>query len=259
MKILLCETSQGSLNKNIGTEIAPKKIIEELNNYTFNEDHKKITFQTEKTTISQNISETHRNIFNKILEEEPEIILGGDHSITYSSVKAFSKRFLNPSLIILDAHPDLETSDLKEPTHEDYLRRLIEKNIISIKNIILIGTRIYSENEIKFLKEQKILYFDMKKILDLGIKETTDFITEKAFQLKNIYLSIDIDVLDPAFAPGTGYIEPGGLTTRELIYLLQRINKLHPKMIDLVEVNPEKDINNTTIKVAAKIISELAS
>src|SRR3989344_5237354 len=131
MKILLCETSQGSLNKNIGTEIAPKKIIEELNNYTFNEDHKKITFQTEKTTISQNISETHRNIFNKILEEEPEIILGGDHSITYSSVKAFSKRFLNPSLIILDAHPDLETSDLKEPTHEDYLRRLIEKNIRS--------------------------------------------------------------------------------------------------------------------------------
>ena len=112
-----------------------------------------------------------------------------------------------------------------------------------------------------FLKDLKVKWV-AKKHLHLTLKflgETTDFITEKAFQLKNIYLSIDIDVLDPAFAPGTGYIEPGGLTTRELIYLLQRINKLHPKMIDLVEVNPEKDINNTTIKVAAKIISELAS
>ena len=72
------------------------------------------------------------------------------------------------------------------------------------------------------------------------------------------YISVDIDVLDPAFAPGTGYLEPGGLSTRELLYLLQRIKLLkNIRKYDLVEVNPDKDINLMTCKTAAKIIKEL--
>ena len=73
-----------------------------------------------------------------------------------------------------------------------------------------------------------------------------------------MYFSIDIDVLDPAFAPGTGYIEPGGLSTRELIYLIQRIKLLkNIRKYDLVEVNPDRDISLTTCKAAAKIVKEL--
>ena len=81
---------------------------------------------------------------------------------------------------------------------------------------------------------------------------------EQARNFSDLYISIDIDILDPAFAPGTGYIEPAGLSTRELIYLIQRIKLLkNIKKYDLVEVNPDKDINNMTSKVAAKIIKEL--
>ena len=74
-----------------------------------------------------------------------------------------------------------------------------------------------------------------------------------------LYVSVDIDVLDPAFAPGTGYTEPGGLTTRELIYFIQRLKNLkNIQMWDLVEVNPEKDVNNLTVMVAAKLIVEMS-
>jgi agmatinase len=80
-----------------------------------------------------------------------------------------------------------------------------------------------------------------------------------ARQWPKAYLSIDIDVLDPAFAPGTGYAEPGGLTTREMVYMLQRLKLLRNiGMADLVEVNPEKDIQGMTAKAASKLIIELS-
>ena len=96
------------------------------------------------------------------------------------------------------------------------------------------------------------------KNLFLNIDNACDSVMEICRQFNELYLSIDIDVLDPSFAPGTGYLEPGGLSTRELIYFIQRIKLLkNLKRIDLTEVNPEKDINDITVKNAAKIISEL--
>jgi len=73
------------------------------------------------------------------------------------------------------------------------------------------------------------------------------------------YLSIDIDVIDPAFAPGTGFREPGGLTSREMIYFIQRLKRLkNLKMTDITEVNPSKDSADLTVKLAAKLVKELA-
>lgn len=75
---------------------------------------------------------------------------------------------------------------------------------------------------------------------------------------KDLYLSLDIDVVDPAFAPGTGHKEPGGLTSRQLIYLIQRMNKVkNLRAIDLVEINPLNDKEGLTVKLGAKIVSEL--
>ena len=74
----------------------------------------------------------------------------------------------------------------------------------------------------------------------------------------NLYISIDIDVIDPAFAPGTGYIEPAGLTSREFLYFLHRLKNLkNIRGYDIVEINPKKDINNLTTKLGAKILVEL--
>ena len=79
-----------------------------------------------------------------------------------------------------------------------------------------------------------------------------------AKDFESLYISIDVDVLDPAFAPGTGYIEPGGLTTRELLFFLHRLKKLkNLKAYDLVEINPKKDVNDMTSKVGAKLLVEL--
>ena len=71
-------------------------------------------------------------------------------------------------------------------------------------------------------------------------------------------MSIDIDVLDPAYAPGVGFAEPGGFSSRELIYLVQRFKKLkNLKKVDIVEVNLDKDVNDMTVKMVAKLIWEL--
>jgi len=75
---------------------------------------------------------------------------------------------------------------------------------------------------------------------------------------KESYVSIDIDVIDPAFAPATGYCEPGGLTSRQFLYIIQRINKIkNLKAVDIVEINPDKDGGEKTVKLGAKILSEL--
>ena len=80
-----------------------------------------------------------------------------------------------------------------------------------------------------------------------------------ARQFGALYLSIDIDVLDTAFAPGTGHTEPGGLTTRELLYFVHMLKNLkNLKMADIVEINPKKDLNDMTSKIGAKLLVELS-
>ena len=81
---------------------------------------------------------------------------------------------------------------------------------------------------------------------------------EIASKFDGLYLSLDIDVLDPAFAPGTGYLEPGGMNARQLFYYLHRLKKLQNlKCVDLVEVDPERDKTGITVRTAAKMIAEL--
>lgn len=110
----------------------------------------------------------------------------------------------------------------------------------------------------EFIRQNKIRHFTAKKIFEYGIKDITDTITETANKFAQIYLSIDIDVIDPSSAPGTGNPEPVGLLAREILYLIQRIKLLkNLKKADIVEVNPDKDLNNTTTKLAARILMEL--
>ncbi|MCL5730185.1 MAG: arginase family protein [Candidatus Pacearchaeota archaeon] len=200
----------------------------------------------------------------KIFSSKPRaIFLGGDHSITYSLTRAFldhcKDESRKPYLIIFDAHPDcMEAPGSPNrvfPTHEDWLRSLIESGF-PVSNILLIAARNSDESEISFLKKNKIKSISMNQLLE-DLEGVCDAITE--FSSGNeLYVSIDIDVIDPAFAPGTGYIEPGGLTSREFIYILQRINRIKClRAVDLVEINPTKDKENLTVRLGAKILSEL--
>ena len=124
--------------------------------------------------------------------------------------------------------------------------------------VIIVGLRNWHSNEYNFLKDKKVKYFTMKEVFERGVREICDSVMFVAKQWPSLYLSIDIDAVDPAFAPGTGHKSPGGLTSRELLYFVQRLMNLHNlKMFDIVEINPAKDVNNLTVKLGAKIIREL--
>ena len=243
MKFYKIKSSQGSLGKNHGCEKAPDLILEgkEAINVKINPD---------------NIEESNENIFNSVDEG---FIIGGDHSISYSRVKAFRESFENPFLIVFDAHADcMRIGKEPTPTHEQWLRKLVEEGFPS-ENIILIAARnIWPEEQI-FLKKNNIQVIGMEALQE-DIQGVCDAVMERARNSDALYISIDIDSVDPAFAPGTGYIEPGGLSSRELIYFLHRLKRLKNfKAADIVEINSETDKNfgNRTIKLGAKILAEL--
>lgn len=205
---------------------------------------------------NSNVESSEKTIYSKSLEifkENKKVcFVGGDHSITYPIFKAFSEANKNAFLIVFDAHADC-LPPMKEPTHEEFLRAIIERGF-DASRIILIGLRKFDDVEMKFLKDNSVKFFDEIDNLDaIG-----DYVTEKANGM-DVYVSVDIDVLDPAFAPAVNYPVPNGLSSRELFYLLKRIFYIKSlKAIDVVEVVPEKDekYDYRTVSVAVKIIEE---
>ena len=243
-------TSSGSMNKNKGCEKAPDEIIKELKNIEINEYLREIKYEISEVKISSNLDETNRNIENA----HGDIFIGGDHSITYSLFKSLKSN--NKGLIIFDAHVDLDNYT-ETPTHEDFLRKLIDENHLNPNNLIIIGTRKIWKNELNYIKEKNIRVITPKHLLEVEIEDICDTIMENFRNFDELYISIDIDVLDPSTAPGTHYTEPNGLQLSRLLYFIRRLKLLkNIKKIDLVEVNPDIE-KNLTIKTAAKIIAEL--
>ena len=135
---------------------------------------------------------------------------------------------------------------------EEWLRAVVENCGLSGDRIVLVGARKVEGEEWRFLKENGIKVFS--DIYDM--EAVGDYITERA-NGADVYVSVDVDVLDPAFAPGVNYSEPNGLSSRELFYLLRRLFKVKGiRALDVVEVVPSKDekYDYRTVKVAAGII-----
>ena len=148
MEIVKVCTSQGSLGKNPGCEKAPEAILDELKKIETNESGKKIEFKVSDSEINENdLDETYKSIENTT----GDVVLGGDHSISYPIVKAFAKIEENPLLIVFDAHVDCLDSG-KIPNNRGWLRKLIEEGFNSSK-IILISTRNIFSEEIEFLEK----------------------------------------------------------------------------------------------------------
>lgn len=262
MKVIKVPSSQGGLGKADGSELAPDKILEQAKEIFMSENSILPVFEVDKVDIiDSNIEKTNENIFKKALETFEKsncpVFLGGDHSITFPIVKAFAEKYSNAGIIVFDAHLDA-VNDFMPPSQEDLITGLVNQKIIKSENIILIGTRNWHQNEIDFVKKNNIRFFTMKDIINEGKEEISDAIMSIARNFENLYISIDIDIIDPTFAPATGYIEPGGLTSREFLYFLHRLKNLkNIKGYDIVEVNPKKDINDMTSKLGAKILVEL--
>ncbi|MBW3003515.1 arginase family protein [Candidatus Woesearchaeota archaeon] len=256
MKIIKIASDLGALDKK-GSAKGPDEIVRGMYDLYLNEDGEYREFEVDSVDVDKgNIDNTNENIFNKIKSiNEHCIVLGGDHSVTYAAFKAFASNNPGAGIVVFDAHPDCE-NNFSPPSHEDFLRVLIEEGVVDASRVIIVGLRNWHSNEFNFLRDKKIKYFAMKEVFDRGVKEVCDAVMFVAKQWPSLYLSIDIDAVDPAFAPGTGYCEPGGLTSRELLYFVQRMKNLkNLKIVDLVEINPEKD-NGLTVKLGSKIVKE---
>lgn len=250
MIITKIPTSLGSMNKNKGCEKAPDEIIKELKNIEVSESLKEIKFEVSEIKTSSDLDETNRNIE----KAEGNLFIGGDHSITYSLFKSLKSK--NKGLIVFDAHVDMDNYT-NTPTHEDFLKKLIDESDLNPKNLVIIGARRIWKNELNYIKEKNIHLITTKQLFETNIDDICNTIMENFRQFEELYISIDIDVLDPSIAPGTYYIEPNGMQLNQLLYFLRRLKLLkNIKKIDLVEVNPEIE-KNLTIKTAAKIIAEL--
>ena len=266
MNLIKIPFSGAGLGHGNGANAAPDAIIEQFKELFTNEQGLNPNFEIDSISVDEsNIGDSHKSIetYCETIKDK-SIFLGGDHSITHPVVKGFKKslvdRGLDPELlfIVFDAHPDL-MDDFRPPTQEDYLRVLIEDGTLKSKNVVLIGTRNWDKQELDYLEEKKINYYSMNEILKKGMVAVIDEILSSSDYAKNIYLSIDIDAVDPVEAIGTGYLEHGGLSSRELIYCVQEIAKSKRLLAaDIVEVNPSKDIKNMTSKLAAKLVFELA-
>lgn len=221
------------MGKNFGTEKAPDLLIQNGKEVLIHVSHIDETMKV--------LSETTGDFF-----------VGGDHSISYGSFKGFAREFKNPGIIVFDAHPDCYPDDFVN--HENWVYHLINEKVLKKENIILIGLRLIDQKELEFLCNNKIKYFLMGDLFK-NEKNVCDTVLELVREFDALYLSVDIDVLDPVFAPGTGYLEVGGMNLNQLIYFLNRIKTLRNlRRIDLVEINPDKDVNGVTVKLGRKII-----
>jgi len=259
MKILTIPFAVEGFGKGQGAINGPEQIILALNNFFASE--KGIPF-LKPTLLSvpvdlKNITATNEKITAVVLKEQPRIILGGDHSITYAAVKGFVKNNPDTGFVVFDAHPDV-VNHFNPPTQEDYLITLIEEKILDPKRVILIGLRNWHEDEFAYLKKNKIVHFTANDIFMQGMQEIITGVMETVRSWKSCYVSIDIDVCDPSFAPGTGWQEPGGISSRELIFAVQRLAMLQQvKCFDIVEIDPSKDVNAMTVQLGAKLVVEI--
>ena len=202
------------------------------------------------TVVGSVMADMVKKITTELVAKNKQLfILGGEHSITYPAYTSFPK---NTAYVVFDAHYDLrdEFADTKL-SHASYLRRVIEQR--GSENVLHVGARAFDSKEYEFLTEHRI-----KTISDRDIRSGNgpNLLKDYLSTVDTIYSSFDLDVLDPAYAPGVGNPEAVGITSRELFDMIYTFVDTKVTGVDVVELNPYFD-NGSTAAVAAKIISTM--
>jgi len=174
------------------------------------------------------------------------LVLGGDHAITYPVMRAINKANGPVNILHFDAHPDLYEDFEGNPySHASPFARIMEKGLA--KRLVQVGIRTLNGHQREQVERFGVECHEMKDVDLLSIGGDFD---------GPVYISCDMDALDPAYAPGVSHHEPAGLSVRDILGIIQRI----PNRIvgaDIVEYNPERDINDMTAMVAAKLLKEI--
>ncbi|MDX8513773.1 agmatinase family protein [Mesorhizobium captivum] len=176
----------------------------------------------------------------------PLISLGGDHAISWPVLRAVRKRHPSLTIVHVDAHPDIYHSYGDNPrSHTSPFARIMEEQLAD--RLIQIGLRTVNDHH-----REQFARFGVEAV------EMRHFNEGLRLNLETpVYISMDLDALDPAFAPGISHREPGGFNTRQVIGLIQLIDQ-RIVAADVVEYNPRQDLSNVTALVAAKLVKEIA-
>ncbi|MEA1996554.1 MAG: agmatinase [Gemmatimonadota bacterium] len=189
------------------------------------------------------------------------LFLGGDHSVTIPLTKAFSESVQGEfGVIHIDAHLDLaDTFEGHRWSHACTEHRVLELPNIDPRHLVFVGIRSFMDDELRFLAEQpEIGLHTARDLYRHGIETVAQGVVRQLRGVDAIYVTLDIDALDPAFAPGTGTPEAGGLSTRDLLEFLRAIfAELPVRTLDIVEVSPPLDHADITAAVAVKVIYEV--
>ncbi|MDQ3848681.1 MAG: arginase family protein [Thermoproteota archaeon] len=181
------------------------------------------------------------------------IMIGGDHSLSTEAIQAVSNAIGKKlSLLYFDAHPDFVSS------YRNYYGSILadSSQSLNFRKSMLIGTRAAEPEELENVKKVSMRVINPLEILELGVKSVAQII-RRATSGSKVYISVDLDCIDPAFAPGVSVPSPGGLSSIDLLYLLNKaVSAGNVVAIDIVELAPDYDINDATAMLAARIMSE---
>jgi agmatinase len=190
-------------------------------------------------------SDIEDRVYGLLGEGSRVVALGGDHSISYPLLRAHARLHTGLTILHLDAHPDLyDDLDGSRLSHGCPFARVMEEGLA--KRMVSIGVRTANEHQRRQAERFGVEIFGV----------TDDWKTVLTTLRPPLYLSIDLDVLDPAFAPGISHYEPGGLSTRDVLEIIHGLPE-PPIGADIVELNPDRDRHGVTAMVAAKLLKEI--
>ena len=224
--------------------------------------------EIEKTDVEKNLKRIKNFIKDMYFQNENiiPIMIGGDHFCSYPVIKIIGDLFNKKDelgVLIFDSHLDLYHEwDKGVYSHATISHRVYDLEYINNKNLLIVGTRDIDILELEEADKYNIRHLDAHKLidgLDKYITEILEFFKNSG--IKYLYISIDIDALDPSIAPGTGFAMPGGFSYREIWKILMSITEEFEIIgFDVVEVAPNLDLKNkVTCNLAAKLIVELMS
>jgi agmatinase len=241
-----------------GASLAPTRIREALRSGSANmcaEDEQDLSANSRLRDLgdldlvsdSSAVQQIEQAVADLLQREGQVLALGGDHAVTYPIVKAYAGYYDRLNLLHLDAHPDLyDVYDGDPLSHACPFARIMEQSLAV--RLVQVGVRTINPHQ----REQAERF---------GVEVITMQDWDSTFRVDfqgPVYLSLDMDVLDPAFAPGVSHHEPGGLSTRDVLTLIQRLQA--PLVgADIVEFNPRRDPLGITAMVAAKFLKEIAA
>ena len=185
------------------------------------------------------------------------VVIGGEHTVTLASYKGLVEAGLRPCMLVLDAHLDLrdEYMDVRV-SHATVMRRVSE--LLGESRMVFIGSRAYSREEAELASRLgNIRVIEARDLALVGMANAASWATDFLSGCRHLYISIDMDVYDPAYAPGVGNPEPGGLGPAEVLGLIARVTDERLVGADLVEVTPDYDPSGVTSILAAKTLQEL--